>query len=461
MASKKIKKDSSAVTPTKFVLKGSRDYSLYVAMLRAIPHVGDGFKPSQRIALWLLRNKAEKMKTVGLGGLMASERLYVHGDASANDAIGKLAAPYKNNVPLITGIGSFGSRTKPVDGIGAPRYTDVKRSKAAEAFVYNDLPIVPLMENYDGSNLMPVNFLPLIPTVLLNGISGVAVGYSTDILPRRLSDLIKATQDALMGKRFKEPAPFYERYDLDIGNIGQSQWQITGKAEVKDTSTILVTELPVGLGLEQFKKRLIGMEDEDKIVNFLDNSSESILIEVQMKRGSVKGWTSQQAIDFLKLSEKVTERIVVVSWDSDRIITYDSAVDLIKDFAKWRLGFYEKRYQKYHDDDSFELQYWKLLKALFAGGFTKKLGTFADRAAVEAETLRIATAKKIKPDESHVDRAVSLPTYRWTKQFEAEVDKKIAELTERIKSHKAILASPERRKEIYFDELEQLKKIKL
>lgn len=453
--------DAIQVGPSKFLLKGSREYSLYVAMMRAIPHVGDGLKTSQRIALWLLRNKAEKIKTVGLGGMMASEKLYVHGDTSANDAIGKLAAPYKNNVPLIEGLGAFGSRTKPVDGIGAARYTEVRRAKSAEAFLYNDLPIVPLTENYDGSTMMPVHFLPLIPVVLLNGVSGVAVGYSTDILPRALPDLIAATQAALAGKKFKEPVPHFERYGVKVKPLGPNQWEITGAVTVKDTSTLVISELPPGLSLEAFKKRLIQMEDDDKIVNFYDNSADAISIEIQMKRGTVKGWTEQKAIDFLKLKEKVTERLVVVDWAMDRIETYPDAVKLIQDFVEWRLRFYKQRYQKFHDDATHELIYWKLLRALFKAGFTKKLGTFANRAGVEAEVVSVATAAKLKTDDSHVDRAVSLPTYRWTKEFEAEVGERIKELEAKIKEYKAILADPAKRRAIYMDELDQLKKLKL
>jgi hypothetical protein len=79
----------------------------------------------------------------------------------------------------------------------------VKRSKAAEAFLYTDLPNVPLVKNYDGSNMQPEHFLPLIPTVLLNGIVGVAVGFSTAILPRALKDVVKATQDVLEGREPK------------------------------------------------------------------------------------------------------------------------------------------------------------------------------------------------------------------------------------------------------------------
>lgn len=455
MAKKEVSPSST------FLLTGSKEYAIYVAQQRAIPHIADGLKTGQRIALWLLRNKAEKVKTIGLGGLMASERLYVHGDTSANNAIGLLAAPYKNNVPLIEGLGSFGSRTKPVEGIGAPRYTEVLRSKAAQAFLYNDLPLVPLTDNYDGSNKQPVHFLPLIPNVLLNGVVGVAVGFSTDILPRSLGDLIKATQDALQGKKFKEPKPHFERYDVGVTQLAPSQWELTGKVVIKDTSTLEVTELPPGLGLEAFKKRLIAMEDKDQIVNFQDSSSDAIRVEIQMKRGSVKGWTETKAIDFLKLREKASERIVVVDWDGRRIVHHDSAVELIKEYAEWRLKWYEDRYQKYHDDTSRELQYWKLLEALFKAGFTKKLGTFADRKAVEEEVTVVAKKAKLSIDEDHLDRAVSLPTYRWTKAFEADVKVKIAELEAMIAEYKAILADPNKRRDIYLSELEELKKLKL
>ena len=102
-----------------------------------------------------------------------------------------------------------------------------------------------------------------------------------------------------------------------------------------------------------------------------------------------------------------------------------------------------------------------MLRALFKAGFTKKLGTFPDRAAVEADVGAVATKAKIKIDDSQLDRAVSLPTYRWTKAFEAEVEKRIKELEASIKDYKAILADPEKRRAIYLDELEALKKAKI
>ena len=198
----------TSISSSQYILDTSREYSIYVCSDRAIPYATDGLKDVQRKALWLMRNKGDKIKTVSLAGEMISSELYVHGDASAGEAVSMLAAPYLNNIPLIEGIGAFGTRVAPKDGIGAPRYTYVKKSKITQELVYADLDIVSLKENYSGQ-LEPKTFLPLIPLLLLNGVSGIAVGWSTDILPRKPSDIIDACISALDGKEIPEIQPYF------------------------------------------------------------------------------------------------------------------------------------------------------------------------------------------------------------------------------------------------------------
>jgi len=472
--------------PTDYMLRESREYAIYVCSNRAIPAVEDGLKVSQRIALWLLRNRADKIKTVALGGEMAASKLYVHGDVSANDAIGKLAAPFKNNVPLIEGLGQFGSRVAPVDGIGAPRYTDVRRSKAAESFLYNDLDLIPLEENYDGSNYQPKHFLPLIPTVLLNGVAGVAVGWSTEILPRSLKSLIQATQDALAEKPIKDVEPFFSKYDVGVKSTGPNQWEFTGRLKILDTSTIQITELPPGEKIDSFRSKLIKMEDDNQnpVMGFTDRSTKSIDITVKFRRGCLgpqaakieeetidgkkhrtriparKAWTEADAIKFFKLHEKVTERIVVIDWGGNNIRTYPSAEGLILDFTKWRLAWYTKRFDKLLADTQYERNYWLALAVLFKDQFTKRLGTFVNRAAVETDVTGVVIKSRLELDDKQLERVVSLPTYRWTKDFEEEIKRKILELDASIKDYQDILDSPDRLKAVYNTELEGLKKLK-
>jgi DNA gyrase/topoisomerase IV subunit A len=432
-----------------YIKDSSREYSIYVCESRAIPSVADGQKDGPRKALWLMRSRSDKIKTVSLAGEMISSGLYVHGDASASSSISMLAAPFVNNVPLLEGIGAFGTRVAPVEGIGAPRYTYVKRAKAADALLFKDLDIVPLTDNYDGSVKEPEHFLPLIPLVLLNGVSGIAVGWSTEILPRNLKKLIADP---------KGLEPHYDYLDVTCKNLEPNVWEFTGKVEIVNTSTVKISELPPNLTLENFRKRLVKMEEEDKIVTFIDDSTKVIDIRVTFKRGELKNWTEVDAIDFFKLRQRATERIVVVDWNGSSIRQYPSAETLVKEFVEWRLGWYTRRYEKMLDDDSYELKYWQGIKACFDGKLPERLSKKTDKADVEVDVQ--ALTAKIGLDNSQVDKIVSLPTYRWAKDFLETVKENIARLQANIKDYKAILKSPARIKEIYKAELEELKKLK-
>lgn len=442
-----------------YILDTSREYSIYVCESRAIPKVADGLKDAQRKALWLMKSRQDKIKTVSLAGEMISSGLYLHGDQSAAGSISMLAAPYVNNVPLLEGIGSFGTRVAPVDGIGAPRYTYVKRGKAAQELMFTDLDVVPTKENYDGSTIEPQHFLPLIPTVLLNGVSGIAVGWSTEILPRSLKSLIQATLDVLDGKKLKRIAPSYELYNVGVKHLEENSWEFTGKVEIVDTSTIKVTELPPELTLEKFKERLNTYEDENRISTYTDRSTDTINITIKMARGAAKGWNEARAIDYFKLRQKKSERIVVIDWNGKSIRQYESAEVLIEDFVKWRLDWYVTRYQQKVDKDSYELGFWEGVKLCFDDKLPARLGAIKSRAELDTDVQGVTA--KLKLDDKRVDRIVNLPAHRWTKDAYNDVLARIKELKANIKEYNRILKDPEARKSLYREEVEALKKAKL
>ena len=389
---------------------------------------------------------------------MISSGLYLHGDQSAAGAISMLAAPYVNNVPLLDGIGSFGTRVAPVDGIGAPRYTYVKRGKAAQELMFPDMDIVPVKENYDGSTIEPQHFLPLIPTVLLNGVSGIAVGWSTEILPRSFKALVQATLDVLDGKKLKRIPPNYELYNIKVSHLEENSWEFSGKLEFVDTSTIKITELPPDLTLEKFKERLNAFEDENKISTYTDRSTKTIDITIKMARGSVKGWSEARAVEYFKLKQKKSERIVVIDWNGSAIRQYESAEKLIEDFVEWRLGWYKTRYEHKVAKDEYELGFWKGVKLCFDDKLPARLGSIKDRASLDADVSQVAA--KLVLDDKRIDRIVNLPAHRWTKDAYADVLAKIKELEAEIKEYKSILKDPAKRKAIYREEVEALKKQK-
>jgi DNA gyrase/topoisomerase IV subunit A len=441
-----------------YILDTSREYSIYVCESRAIPKVADGLKDAQRKALWLVKSRYEKIKTVSLAGEMISSGLYLHGDQSAAGAISMLAAPYVNNVPLLDGIGSFGTRVAPVDGIGAPRYTYVKRGKAAQELMFPDMDIVPVKENYDGSTIEPQHFLPLIPTVLLNGVSGIAVGWSTEILPRSFKSLLDATLSILDGKSIKRIPPSYDRYTIGVKHLEENSWEFTGRLEIPDTSTIKITELPPELTLEKFKERLNTYEDDNKISTYTDRSTDTIDITIKMARGSVKGWSVDHAIEYFKLRQKKSERIVVIDWNGTSIRQYESAEKLIEDFVAWRLEWYKIRYENKLAKDDYELGFWKGVKACFDDKLPARLGGIKSRVELDQDVNGVTS--KIKLDDKRIDRIVNLPAHRWTKDAYADVLAKIKDLEANIKEYKRILKDPLERKSIYRAEVEALKKVK-
>ncbi len=439
-----------------YILNTSRDYALYVASHRAIPSAADGLKDSQRIALWLMRNRADKIKVSALNGDMSGSNLYVHGDAAGT--ISLLAAPYLNNVTFLEPHGAFGTRVDPYS-IGAPRYVSVKKSKAAEALLYRDMDVIELMENYDGSNMQPVTFLPIIPTVLLNGISGIAVGWSTDILPHSLPDLVRATIQAIEQKPITKIKPNYSYTKCSYKELGPNVWEISGCVEFVDSSSVRVTELPPELPLEKFRERLDALEEEGKIKDYSDNSSENIDVLVKFSRGTVKKENIDSYIDTLKLRARKTERIVVIDFNGKRIKQYTSPEELVLAFVDWRFGHYIRRYENMLKNDSYELIFWKGVKACFDDEMVKDLTSLKNKKEVVARIDKAGGVYGLKLDTAHLDKIATFPTYRWTLDEYQDVLKKIAELEDNVKTYKDLLSHPDKIRTIFKTEVKALEKL--
>lgn len=458
-----------------YINTSSREYAIYTAQNRAIPSSCDGLKDGQRKALWLMRNKSEKIKTVSLSGEMISANIFLHGDVSASDTISRLAAPYLNNIPLLEGLGAFGTRVSP-DGWGAPRYTYVKKNKATELLLYTDLDIVPLKPNYDGSVMEPANFLPLIPLTLLNGMSGIAVGWSTEILPHSLKDIVSATLAVIDGKPVPMLIPQFDYLQTTVKSLGDNAYEFVGKIMIEGDNLVRVTELPPDMSLEKFKARLNQMEDDDQIHSYTDRSTKLINIEIRFKRGVISGkpasteivngkkvkvpavaaWTEADAIAFFKLKSKTTQRIVVLDFNNTSIKQYDHVEDLVKAFVDWRLTYYALRYTKMRDDLLRELNFACGIQACLKGGLPKWLPSADNKSAVDVK-VRDLTAKIALTDDQ-IERIVSLPTYRWAKDAMEKVEGEIQTLSEQIVEYEAILADPVKIRQIYRKEVAQLLK---
>ena len=172
------------------------DYAMSVIVSRALPDVRDGLKPVQRRILWAmwetgLRSSVKYRKSAAVIGEVL-KCYHPHGDTSVYDAMVRMAQDFSLRYPLVDGQGNFGS----VDGDSAAayRYTEARMSKIAEELLFDvEKETVDWTPNYDSSTEEPRVLPAKLPNLLLNGISGIAVGMATNIPPHNLSEIIDAT----------------------------------------------------------------------------------------------------------------------------------------------------------------------------------------------------------------------------------------------------------------------------
>ena len=167
------------------------DYAMSVIAGRALPDVRDGLKPVHRRVLFTMNemgvqyNKPNKKSARIVGDTMG--KLHPHGDSAIYDALVRLAQDFSMRYPLVIGQGNFGS----IDGdsAAASRYTEARMARISDELRADiDCNTVDFMPNYDGSMTEPTVFPTKIPNLLINGISGIAVGMATNIPPHNLSE---------------------------------------------------------------------------------------------------------------------------------------------------------------------------------------------------------------------------------------------------------------------------------
>ena len=339
--SKLIKK-----TITQYLDQDYRDYAVYVVEERAIPSVIDGFKPTQRKIIFVANRVWKKgdekaLKIFQLAGKVASDANYHHGDGSLNSAIIGMAQKFKNSMPVLEEIGQFGSLRSPE--AGAARYISTKLHPNFRQ-LYMDFEL--LESNWEeGVEIEPDYFLPIIPTVLLNGSSGIAVGFATNILNRNPLDLINACLNELNGKSFLDPSPWYSEFDGSCTQNENSQgsWTFKGTYEIRNTTTVRLTELPPSVTYEKFDTLLSGLEENRSITEVINNCRSNIDYTIKFRREDLKKLETGDKLDkFFKLEERQTENFTVLD-EFGKIKIFNNATEIIKYFVQFRLGYYVKR----------------------------------------------------------------------------------------------------------------------
>src|SRR5687767_8685704 len=182
------------------------DYAMSVIIGRALPDVRDGFKPVHRRVLWAMNelgnqyNKAYKKSARIVGDVIG--KYHPHGDSAVYETIVRMAQDFSMRYPLIDGQGNFGS----VDGdsAAAMRYTEARMARlTSEILADIEKETVDFQPNYDESLSEPKVVPTRVPTLLLNGSEGIAVGMATKIPPHNLTEIVDATISLLKKPNMK------------------------------------------------------------------------------------------------------------------------------------------------------------------------------------------------------------------------------------------------------------------
>ena len=280
---------------------------------RSVPSIYDGLKPGQRKILYccfLKNNLKTEIRVAQLGGYVSEKSAYHHGETSLYQTIINMAQDYvgSNNINLLSPNGMFGSRIRGGKDAASPRYIHTNLSKITRnIYISHDDMIVKYQQD-DGYPVEPINYLPIIPMVLINGSKGIGTGWSTSIPNYNPKDIIKQIRRKLTGEEFENIHPFYRGFkgkiELQPHEEDESfSYKTYGIAEVINTftsddniqySTIQVTELPIENWTENYKKYLMDLEEAEQIENVNNMSSDidvAFTFDVQHKSRPKKGGT--------------------------------------------------------------------------------------------------------------------------------------------------------------------------
>ena len=181
---------------SKFTEKAYLDYSMYVILDRALPHIGDGLKPVQRRIVYAMSelglNAAAKFKKSArtIGDVLG--KFHPHGDSACYEAMVLMAQPFSYRYPLVDGQGNWGSLDDP-KSFAAMRYTEARLTRYSQALLSElGQGTVDWVPNFDGTLEEPKTLPARLPNVLLNGTTGIAVGMATDIPPHNAREVVNA-----------------------------------------------------------------------------------------------------------------------------------------------------------------------------------------------------------------------------------------------------------------------------
>ena len=337
------------------------DYAMSVIVSRALPDVRDGLKPVHRRILYsmyeenLTHDKPFFKSATTVGNVIG--RYHPQGDASVYDALVRMAQDFSMRYPLIEGHGNFGS----VDGDppAAYRYTEARMSKLSNVLLENiEKDTVDFAPNFDEKRKEPTILPTRVPTLLINGSSGIAVGMATNIPPHNLTEVLNGamaqidnpdiTVEELMehiqGPDFPTSGTIMGRSGIRSAyNTGRGKIVIRAKAEIEEhkdgTSSIIVTELPYQVNKKMLVESIANLVKEKKIEGLSDIDDHSsdrvgIRLEIFLKRDANPQVVLNQLYKYTRLQDSFSVNLLAICDGKPKTMGLKEVLDNFITFQK-------------------------------------------------------------------------------------------------------------------------------
>jgi DNA gyrase subunit A len=456
------------------------DYAMSVIVSRALPDVRDGLKPVHRRVLYAMYDGGYRPEkgfykcARVVGDVMGT--YHPHGDSSIYDALVRLAQPWSMRMPLVDSNGNFGSPGN--DPAAAMRYTECKMAPLAMEMVRDiDEETVDFTDNYDGRNQEPTVLPARFPNLLINGSAGIAVGMATNIPPHNLREVADGAQwclahpdatpeellDALI-ERIK--GPDFPTGALVVGRRGIEDAYRTGRGsvtmravveveEIQNRQCLVVTELPYQVNPDNLAQKIADLVKDGKVGGIADVRDETSSrtgqrLVIVLKRDAVAKVVLNNLYKHTDLQTNFGANMLALVDGVPRTLSLDAfirnwvnhQVEVIVRRTRFRLRKAEERAHILRG----------LLKALDAIDEVIALIRRSDT----VDTARAGLMDLLTIDDIQANAILEMQLRRLAALERQKIVAEHDELQSKINEYNAILASPQRQRQIISEELQAI-----
>ena len=452
------------------------DYSMSVIVSRALPDVRDGLKPVHRRVLFgmyelgVLSNRAHKKSARIVGEVLG--KYHPHGDTSVYDAMVRMAQEWSLRYLMVDGQGNFGS----VDGDSpaAMRYTEARMKKISEEMLADiDKETVDFQLNFDDTLQEPTVMPTKVPTLLINGASGIAVGMATNMAPHNLTEVIDGTLAFIDNNDIEidELINYIKAPDFPTGGIiygyeGVREAFKTGRGrivmrakvgfeEVNGREAIIVTEIPYQVNKAEMIKKTADLVNEKKIEgisNIRDESDRNgMRVVYELKRDAVPNVVLNTLYKYTQLQSSFSVNNIALVKGRPQMLNLK---DLIYHFVEHRHDVVVRRAQ--YDLRKAEERAHILEGLIIASDNIDEVIKII-RASKDGDEARAKLIERFKLSEIQARAIVEMRLRQLTGLEQDKLRAEYEEIMKLIAYLKELLASKEMRMQVIKDELIEIR----